>query len=118
MSNDMTPQEEQEGRTFSEELEVAGNELVTRVQEIVKEGNVRRVIIRKSDGTVLIEVPLTVGALAGGVVVLWAPVLAALGALAALVAKLKIEIVREVTEEGDEKQKVDIQNGSGDDDVY
>ena len=50
------------------------------------------------DGDVAIDVPLAVGAIAGGAVVLAAPVLAALGALAALVSHVKITVVREEDE--------------------
>ncbi len=82
------------GRTWTEEIEVAADELVNLVKKLVKEGNVRRVIIRKPNGEILIEVPLAAGAVVGGVVVLAAPVLAALGALAALLAEVKVQVVR------------------------
>jgi len=81
-------------RTWTEEIEVAGKDLVDRIKEVVKAGNVRKVILRNPDGKLLLEIPLTAGAVAGGVVVLVAPVLAALGAMAALLAKVKVEIVR------------------------
>ena len=81
-------------RTWTEEIEVAGAELVDRIKELVKAGNVRRVILRTPDDKLLLELPLTAGAVAGGVVVLIAPVLAALGAMAALLAKVKIQVVR------------------------
>jgi hypothetical protein len=81
-------------RTWTEEIEVAGAELVDHIKELVKAGNVRRVILRTPDNKLLLEIPLTAGAVAGGVVVLVAPVLAALGAMAALVAKVKVEVVR------------------------
>ncbi len=81
-------------RTWTEEIEVAGKDLVDRIKEIIKAGNVRKVILRTPDGKLLLEIPLTAGAVAGGVVVLVAPVLAALGAMAALLAKVKIEVIR------------------------
>lgn len=81
-------------RTWTEEIEVAGAELVVRIEELVKAGNVRRVILRTPDNKLLLEIPLTAGAVAGGVVVLVAPVLAALAAMAALLAKVKIQVVR------------------------
>ncbi len=77
-----------------EEIEVAGSELVDRVKDLIEEGNVRRLIIRNANGDVLIEVPLTPAVVVGGVATVWNPILAALGALAALIAKLKIEVVR------------------------
>ena len=81
-------------RTWTEEVEVGGTELIDRIKELVKAGNVRRVILRTPDNKLLLEIPLTAGAVAGGVFVLVAPVLAALGAMAALLAKVKIQIVR------------------------
>lgn len=83
-----------EERTWIEEIEIAGSELVERVKELVKEGNVRRLIIRNSKGELLMEIPLTAGVAVGGVVTIIAPLLAALGAMAALLAKVKIEVVR------------------------
>jgi hypothetical protein len=100
MSDQETP-ETTEKKTFTEELEVAGNQAVERVKELVAEGNVRRLIIKNMEDNVLLEMPLTIGAVAGGAIVLAAPWLAALGAFAALVARVKIEIVREV--DSDEK---------------
>ena len=87
------PQKPKE-RDWVEEMEVAGGELVERVKDLVAEGNVRRLIIRSASGEVLIEVPLTPAVVVGGVATVLSPVLAALGALAALIARLKIEIVR------------------------
>ncbi len=81
-------------RTVTEEIEVAGAELIDRIKELIKAGNVRRVILRTPDNKLLLEIPLTAGAVAGGVFVLVAPVLAALGAMAALLAKVKIQVVR------------------------
>jgi len=83
-----------EERTWVEEIEITGNELVERVKELIAEGNVRRLIIRRSDGTSILEIPLTAGVVAGGVVTVFAPLLAALGALAALMARIRVEIVR------------------------
>lgn len=83
--------------TFSEQLEVTGNQLVERVQELIKQGNARRIIIRNSENEVLMDFNLTVGAVAGGVVMLGAWWIAALAVIAGLVARVKIEIIREET---------------------
>ena len=88
------PQKPKNQRDWVEEIEVAGNELVDRVKALVAEGNVRRLIIRNANNDVLIEVPLTSAVVVGGAAALISPVLAALGALAALFAKLKLDIVR------------------------
>ena len=86
-----SPKKEQ---TWTEELEIDAGQLVGRVKELIGEGNVRRLIIRKADGGILFEVPLTAGVAVGGAVTLFAPVLAGLGAMAALLAKVKIQVVR------------------------
>ena len=74
-----------------EEFKVNGEELLTKVKELIKEGNVRRIIINAKDGKTLVELPLTVGVI--GMVL--APVLAAVGAIAALVTECTIVVVRE-----------------------
>ena len=77
-----------------ERVTIAGAELVGYVKSLIEEGNVRRLIIRKPDGDVLMEVPLAASIAVSGAFTLMAPVLAALGAMAALVAKVQVEIVR------------------------
>ncbi len=88
-------------RTFTEEIKVAGRDLVKRLRKLIAEGNVRRLIIRKADGTRLLEIPLTAGAAIGGLVTIAQPVLAALGVLAMLLAEFKVEVVR-VKDKGEE----------------
>jgi hypothetical protein len=88
-----------EETTWTEEIEITGSQLVDRVKELIKEGNVRRLIIRTSDDKTLLEIPLTAGVAVGGVVTVFTPVLAALGALAALLANVKLQIVRLNTED-------------------
>jgi hypothetical protein len=73
-----------------EELKIEGRELLARVMDLVREGNVRRLIIKNEEGTTLMEIPLTLG-VAGAVIL---PTLAAVGAIAALVAKCSITIER------------------------
>jgi len=84
---------EPQKRTFIEEIEVAGEQLVDKVKELVHEGSVRRLRIRHEGHTVL-EVPITLAAV--GVVL--APLLAALGALAAVLTRCTIEVEREEDE--------------------
>ena len=95
---------EEEEPTFTEHIEIAGSELVERTKEIIEEGNVRRLIIRNQEDEVLLEVPLTAGVVVGGAVTIVAPVLAALGALAALLTHVKIEVVRARKEETDDER--------------
>jgi hypothetical protein len=85
---------EKDERTFTEHIEIASSELVDKTKELIEEGNVRRLIIRNQEDEVLLEVPLTAGVVVGGAVTIVAPVLAALGALAALLTHVKVEVVR------------------------
>jgi hypothetical protein len=87
--------EEQPTRTVVEEVEIEGKQLVDHVKDLVKESNTRRVVIRKSDGEELMTVPLTVGVVAGGLVTLAAPLVAALGVVAALCTRVRLDVVRE-----------------------
>ncbi len=88
-------------KTFTEEIEVAGHQLMDEVTRLVAEGNVRKLRVRSEHSDVVFEVPLTAGAVVGGVFVLAAPALAVLGALAGLLARVRIEIVRKVEDEDD-----------------
>lgn len=81
-------------RTIIEEIEVTGGQLIDKIKELIRHGNVRTLKVKAGDDFTL-EMPVTVGALAGGVVVLTAPWLAVIGVIAAMVAKVKIEIERE-----------------------
>lgn len=81
-------------KTRTEEFKINGEELVGKVKQLIKEGNVRRIIIKNKDGKVLIEFPLTIGVVGA----VFAPVLAAVGAIAALVTECSILVEREVDE--------------------
>ena len=76
-------------KTFWETIKVQGGELVDKVKQLVREGNVRRVRIKQEDRTIA-EFPLTVGVVG----TVFAPVLAAVGALAALLTDCSIEVER------------------------
>jgi uncharacterized protein DUF4342 len=76
-------------RTFTESFKVAADQLVDAVKRLVHEGNVRRVII-KQEGRTVVEFPLTIGVV--GTVL--APVLAAVGAIAAYMTECTIEVER------------------------
>ncbi len=79
---------------YREEFHVVGKQLVTTVEQLLHEGNVRRIII-KHEGHTLLEIPLTIG-LVG---VLVAPMLAAVGAIGAAVTNCTIEVIRTVPPE-------------------
>ena len=74
----------------TEEFSVSGNNLVDRVKELLHEGNVTRLIVKDDKGKVLLEIPATVGVIGA----VFAPWLAALGVIAALVTNCKIVVER------------------------
>ena len=75
----------------TEKFTVSGDQLVQKVKQLIHEGNIRRVRVIHQ-GKTLLEIPLSVGAPAAAVVILAAPLLAALGAFAALVTECTIEV--------------------------
>ncbi len=83
---------------LNEEFKVKGEELVEKVKQLIHEGNVRRLIIKDEEGKVYLEIPVTFGVIGA----LIAPMLAAVGAVAAMVANLKIEVVRNEAPEKNE----------------
>jgi len=84
---------EEKGRV--EEFELSGDQVVAKVKQLLHEGNIRRISLQTDEGKTLIEVPLTMGVAGAAVVSLVAPVWAAIGAIAALVADLRIVVERE-----------------------
>lgn len=74
-----------------EEFRVKGDELLGKIRELIREGNVRRVTIENSDGRTMLEIPLTIGVVGA----LIAPVAAAIGAVAALVTECTVTITRD-----------------------
>ncbi|MFH0852645.1 MAG: DUF4342 domain-containing protein [bacterium] len=80
-----------EQNSTKKEFKVSGAKLLERVKQLVHEGNIRRIVIKNEEGKILIEVPLTVGV--AGVLLL--PVWAAIGTIAALVAKLTIVVEKD-----------------------
>ena len=79
----------------SEKFTVSGADLVEKVKQLVHEGNIRRIRVLQK-GVLIMEIPLT----AGAIVILAAPVLAALGAFAALVTECTIEVEKVDPKEG------------------
>jgi hypothetical protein len=77
-------------KNIGEEIKVRGEELLKKVKEIVHQGNIRKIIIKNAEGRVMLEIPLTIGVVGAAL----APVLAAVGALAALTMDFKIEIIK------------------------
>lgn len=73
-----------------EEFTVSGEKVVEKVKELIKEGNARRIIIKNEKGEEVVSFPLTFGAV--GVII--APVIAAVGAAAALLTKCTIVVIK------------------------
>jgi len=84
-----------EGQRIIEEIEVAGRDAVSRAQDLIQQGNVRRLIFLTDEDKVILEVPLTAGVAAGAAAVLITPTLAAIGAAVAFLVKVKIRVVRQ-----------------------
>ncbi len=80
---------EEEPRGFTERITVSGSELVARVRELIREGNVNRIVVKRRE-RVLMDIPVTVGAV--GAVLM--PYLAALGVIAALATRCTLEVER------------------------
>jgi hypothetical protein len=77
-----------EKKVRTEEFLISGDKVLAKIKELVHEGNIRRITLKNEEGDTLVEFPLTLGV----VCALLIPVWAAIGAIAALVAKLKIVV--------------------------
>ncbi|MDP2873695.1 MAG: DUF4342 domain-containing protein [bacterium] len=75
----------------SESYKVNGEDLLKKIKELIEEGNVRRISISTKEGKTLVVLPLTVGVVGA----MLAPILAAVGAIAALVTECTISVERE-----------------------
>ncbi len=71
------------------EFKVKGEDLLAKIKELIHQGNISRIIIKNEEGKVYLEIPVTVGLIGA----LLLPVLAAIGALAALAANFTIEVI-------------------------
>jgi hypothetical protein len=86
-----------------ERFTVSGSDLVDKVKELVHQGNIRRVRLIH-EGRALVDIPLTIGARAVAVAVLAVPVLAAVGAIAALVTECTVEVEKLVDSDKDKSE--------------
>ena len=76
--------------SFVEEVHVMGRDLVDKVRDLIHEGNVQRIVVKDEHGNTFVEIPITVAAVGA----ILAPLLAAIGAISALVAKFTIVVIR------------------------
>ncbi len=81
-----------DNQTRTEEFTFNGEELLARIKEIIRQGNIRRIIIKNKDGHILMEIPLTIGVVSA----VLAPTLAAIGAIAALLSEATVVVEKTV----------------------
>ena len=80
---------------IKESIKLDGENLLKKIKELIKEGNIRRITIKDKDGKEVMNFPMTIGVVG----VVFAPVLAAIGALAAVIGECSIEVEREEEQE-------------------
>jgi len=78
----------EEEKFTKEEFKVSGEDVLKKIKELVKEGNIRRIMIKNEEGKVIVEFPLTVGVIGAALLPVWAGI----GAVAALVTKCTIVV--------------------------
>lgn len=107
--------------TLTQEIEVAGSKVIQTLRDAVKQGNVRRVIVRTTDDRVLLDTPLNVGLGVSGVMALLGGLpLMVVGAGIAALARVKVQIVREVRDGdvvGSDGNRVHVDAEAEDDDA-
>jgi hypothetical protein len=82
-------------KSITEEIQVAGHELVDRVKGLLEEGRVRHIRVKSPTGELYFELPLAVGMIGGAALAFASPWLAMAGSLAGIAASVKVEVVRE-----------------------
>jgi len=86
-----------------EEFKVRGDELMAKVREIIEEGNARRLYIKRENGETIFEIPLTAGVAVTAASAVLAPILVAVGAVAALATSVTIGVERPKADEEDDE---------------
>lgn len=84
-------EETKEEKKRTEEFKISGSELVDKIKELVRQGNIRSITVKNEEGKTFFEIPLTWGLVGAA----FMPVLAAMGAIAALVARFTIVVEKE-----------------------
>jgi hypothetical protein len=88
MTEEEKKEEKKDEKTRTEEFKLNGGEIINKIKELIHEGNIRRIILKDETGKTFLEIPLTVGLVGAA----FAPILAAVGAIAALVSKMTIVV--------------------------
>lgn len=78
------------GEKMFQSISDTTKEIITKIEELIKEGNLKRIIIRDQDGNTFIEIPIVVGA----IVIIAAPYVTAIGVIAGFAAKFSVEIIK------------------------
>jgi len=84
-----------------EEFKLSGSEVIDKIKELIHQGNIRRISLKDESGKAILEIPLTLGVVGAALM----PVLAAVGAVAALAAKLTIVVEKDTEEEKEKEEK-------------
>ncbi len=82
-------------RDTAERVSLASGDLLGFIKQVIAQGNARRLIVRKADGSPLMDIPLTAGAVVGGAMTLFIPIITAIVAITALVKQVQVEIIRQ-----------------------
>ncbi|MEM7773113.1 MAG: DUF4342 domain-containing protein [Cyanobacteria bacterium P01_E01_bin.6] len=88
-----------------EEFKISGDALVTKIKDLLHQGNIRRISIKDDNGHTLIEIPMTVGIIGGTIGTIFFPVVAAVGVIGAMVAHLTVVIERPESSESSDHGK-------------
>ena len=96
----MTEKQKERKSTF-EEFKLTGSEIIEKIKELIHESNIRRLILKNEDGKTILEIPLTLGLVGAALV----PMLAAVGAVAALVAKMTLVVEKEDVDDENNGEK-------------
>jgi hypothetical protein len=87
--------------TIIEEIKVLSHELVEKIRALIHEGNVSRIIIKDENGNTFVEIPVTVAAIGA----IFAPILAAVAAIAAMASKFTIVVEKTCRKETPKEEK-------------
>ncbi len=88
----INPEVQTNSKVRLEEFKLNGDDLAKKVRELIQQGNARRIVIKNEEGHTLIEIPLTVGVVGGTIGVALFPIIAAVGAIGAMVARLTLVV--------------------------
>lgn len=86
---------------MSTQFKISGKELLAKIEELIKEGNATRIIVKDEEGKTFIEIPVTVGVIGA----MFAPIVAAVGALAGMAANYTVEVINK-----EETEKKSVEN--------